>query len=83
MRGGGSVVIRATATGEVTGTYVYSAGIIGALTAARDDRTFYFVEDAQSTATVKTFRITASAPGWRPGSSPAPARAAAAPRPPA
>lgn len=56
----GGVVIRATATGRVTGTYTYTAGAIEALTAARDDRTFYFVEDAQSTATVKTFRITAS-----------------------
>jgi hypothetical protein len=56
----GGVVIRATATGRVTDTYVYSAGAIDALTAARDDRTFYFVEDSAFTETIKTFRITAS-----------------------
>jgi hypothetical protein len=60
IEGSESVVIRATATGRVTDTYVYASGSIGAVTAARDDRTFYFVEDALSTATVKTFRITAS-----------------------
>ena len=54
------MVIRATATGRVIGTYVYSAGAIDALTAARDDRTFYFVEDSAFTETIKTFRITAS-----------------------
>jgi hypothetical protein len=60
IEGSDSVVIRATATGRVTGTYVYASGSIGAVTAAHDDRAFYFVEDALSTATVKTFRITAS-----------------------
>jgi len=56
----GGVVIRSTATGAVTGTYVSRGGSIGALTAAGDDRTFYFVENSQFTATIKRFRITAS-----------------------
>jgi hypothetical protein len=57
---GSDVVIRATATGGVAGTYAYTGGTIGAVAAGRDDRTFYFVEDSQFTATVKTFRLTAS-----------------------
>ena len=60
IEGSSVVVIRATATGKVTGTYAATGGSIGALTAARDDRTLYFVEDAQFRATIKRFRIAAS-----------------------
>jgi hypothetical protein len=60
VEGPGVVVIRATGTGRVTDSYTYAGGSIGALTAARDNRTFYFVEDSPSNATIKTFRVTAS-----------------------
>src|SRR5215467_7765666 len=56
---GSAVVIRATASGKVTDTHTFS-GSIGALAAARDDRTFYLVDDSQLKATIKTFRVTGS-----------------------
>jgi hypothetical protein len=60
LEGSSAVVIRATATGRVSDTYTFTGGSIGALAAGRDDRTFYFVEESQFTATIKTFQITAS-----------------------
>ena len=56
---GSTIVVRATATGAITSQVSFHEGVIQALAAAGDDRTFYYVTDEQSFQRIMRFRLTA------------------------
>jgi hypothetical protein len=60
---GSTIVVRATATGTITSQENFHEGVIQALAAAGDDRTFYYVIDDGSAQQIMRFRITAAGGG--------------------
>jgi hypothetical protein len=57
---GSTIVVRATATGTITSQENFHEGVIQALAAAGDDRTFYYVIDDGFAQQIMRFRVTAA-----------------------